>query len=419
MNTSALQRFLRYVTFDTRSDEQSSTVPSTPGQLVLLRTLVTELVALGLADAEMDEHGYVMATIPATAGCEEAPVIGFLAHVDTSPEMPGHDVKPIVHRQYDGRDLVLPDDSGAVLRASESPALLAQMGHDIVTASGLTLLGADDKAGVAEIVAAAEWLMLHPEIRHGRIRIAFTPDEEIGRGADHFDVARFGAVCAYTLDGGGRGELESESFSADAMTITFKGFNTHPGYAKGRMVNAIRVAADFIERLPRNEMSPETTDGYEGFVHPYQLQAAVDRTSVKLLVRDFVTSALKEKAARVEAIARAAAALHPGASVEIVVEESYRNMREVLEQHPQVVEHARRAIRLAGLEPVERPIRGGTDGSRLSFMGLPTPNLFAGEHNFHSRLEWVSAQDMDKAVEVIVRLCELWGELKHPSTFVF
>jgi tripeptide aminopeptidase len=415
MNTSALDRFLRYVTFDTRSDDQSSTVPSTPGQLVLLRTLVTELLALGLADAEMDEHGYVMATIPATAGCEDAPVIGFLAHVDTSPEMAGHDVKPIVHRLYDGRDLVLPDDPGAVLRASEAPALLAQMGHDIVTASGLTLLGADDKAGVAEIMAAAEWLMANPQIRHGRIRLAFTPDEEIGRGADHFDVARFGAVCAYTLDGGGRGELESESFSADAMTVTFRGFNTHPGYARGRMVNAIRVAADFIARLPRDGMSPETTGGYEGFVHPYQLQAAVDRTSVKLLVRDFVTAGLEEKEARVEAIARQAAALHPRASVEIVVEESYRNMREVLEQHPHVVEYARRAIRLAGLEPVERPIRGGTDGSRLSFMGLPTPNLFAGEHNFHSRLEWVSAQDMDKAVEVIVRLCELSADSERPN----
>ncbi len=228
-------------------------------------------------------------------------------------------------------------------------------------------------------------------------------------------MARFGAVCAYTLDGGGRGELEFESFSADAMTVTFKGFNTHPGYAKGRMVNAIRVAADFIERLPRNEMSPETTEGYEGFVHPYQLQAAVDRTSVKLLVRDFVTAGLQAKEARVEAIARDAAALHPGASVEIVVEPSYRNMREVLEEHPHVVEYARRAIRRAGLEPVERPIRGGTDGSRLSFMGLPTPNLFAGEHNFHSRLEWVSAQDMDKAVEVIVRLCELWGDSELPN----
>jgi tripeptide aminopeptidase len=409
MTSSAISRFLRYVTFDTRSDEQSATVPSTPGQLVLSRELVAELRALGLKDAAMDEHGYVMATIPATAGREDTPAIGFIAHVDTSPEMPGDGVKPIVHRRYDGRDLILPDDPGAVLRAADNPALASQIGHDIVTASGLTLLGADDKAGVAEIVAAAEHLMTHPEIPHGRVRIAFTPDEEIGRGANHFDVTRFGAVCAYTLDGGGRGELEFESFSADAITVTFKGFNTHPGYARGRMVNAIRVAADFVARLPRDQMSPETTEGYEGYLHPYQIQASVDRTSVKVLVRDFVTTRLKDKEALVEGIAREVVGMHPGAAVELVVDESYRNMREVLEQHPLVIENARKAIRLAGMEPVERPIRGGTDGSRLSFMGLPTPNLFAGEHNFHSRLEWVSAQDMDKAVEVIVKLCEVWG----------
>jgi tripeptide aminopeptidase len=252
--------------------------------------------------------------------------------------------------------------------------------------------------------------MLHPEIPHGAIRIAFTPDEEIGRGADHFDVPRFDAVCAYTLDGGGLGELEYESFSADAITVTFKGFNTHPGYAKGRMVNAIRVAAEFISRLPRNGMSPETTEGYEGYLHPYQMQAGADRTIVKVLVRDFVTHALAGKEALVEQIARDVVAEHPGSSFEAVVEESYRNMRQVLEHHPQVVSYARDAIRRAGLEPIERPIRGGTDGSRLSFMGLPTPNLFAGEHNFHSRLEWVSAQDMDKAVEVIVGLCRRWAE---------
>ena len=408
MTSSALERFLRYVRFDTRSDEHSSTFPSTPGQLVLLGELVTELRALGLRDAAMDRHGYVMATIPATPGCEDAPVIGFVAHVDTSPEMPGHDVKPIVHRQYGGGDLALPDDPEVVLRAADNPALARQVGHDIVTASGLTLLGADDKAGVAEIVAAAEWLMTHPDIRHGRVRIAFTPDEEIGRGADHFDVARFGAICAYTLDGGGLGELEFESFSADAITVTFRGFNTHPGYAKGRMVNAIRAAADFIARLPRDEMSPETTEGYDGYLHPYQVQASVDRTSVKVLVRDFVTERLKEKEARVEALARETLQLYPGAGLDLAIETSYRNMREVLEQHSRVVDYARRAIRLAGVEPIERPIRGGTDGSRLSFMGLPTPNLFAGEHNFHSRLEWVSAYEMDKAVEVIVRLCELW-----------
>jgi tripeptide aminopeptidase len=253
-------------------------------------------------------------------------------------------------------------------------------------------------------------MMTHPDAPHGPVRLAFTPDEEIGRGADHFDVQRFGAVCAYTLDGGGRGELEFESFSADAITVTFKGFNTHPGYAKGRMVNAIRAAADFISQLPRDEMSPESTDGYDGYLHPYQVQASVDRTSVKVLVRDFVTDALKAKEARVAAIARDVLQRHPGASMDVVVEESYRNMREVLERHPQVVEYARQAIRRCGMEPIEKPIRGGTDGSRLSFMGLPTPNLFAGEHNFHSRLEWISAQDMDKAVEVILRLCESWSE---------
>ncbi len=409
MKTSALERFLRYVRFDTRSDEHSSTFPSTAGQLVLLSQLVAELQSLGLEDAAMDEYGYVMATVPATAARADLPAIGFIAHVDTSPEMPGDGVRPIVHERYDGRDLVLPDDPALALRASDDPALRLQIGNDIVTASGLTLLGGDDKAGVAAIMAAVEYLMSHPEIEHGPVRIAFTPDEEIGRGAIHFDVQRFGAICAYTLDGGGLGELEFESFSADAITATFKGFNTHPGYAKGRMVNAIRVASDFIARLPRDQASPETTDGYEGYVHPYQMQASVDRTSVKVLVRDFVTAALEEKEALVERLAREVAAAHPGASVEIAVEESYRNMREVLERHPKVVEYARVAIRRAGLEPIERPIRGGTDGSRLSFMGLPTPNLFAGEHNFHSRLEWVSAQDMDKAVEVIVKLCEVWG----------
>ena len=406
----ALERFLRYVTFDTRSDERSSTVPSTPGQLVLLRQLVSELHEMGIGDAEMDRNGYVMATIPATSPNRDVPIIGFIAHVDTSPEMPGAGVRPIVHRGYDGRDIVLPDDPSAVLRPAENPALAAQRGHDIVTASGLTLLGADDKAGVAEIMEAAAYLVAHPEIPHGAVRIAFTPDEEIGRGADHFDVARFGAACAYTMDGGSAGELEFESFSADAITVTFKGFNTHPGYAKGRMVNAIRIAADFIARLPRTELTPETTEGYEGYLHPYQLDASVDRTSVKLLVRDFVTAALAGKVALVERMAREASAMEPRASVEVRVEESYRNMREVLDRHPEVIARAREAIRRAGLEPIERPIRGGTDGSRLSFMGLPTPNLFAGEHNFHSRLEWVSAQDMDKAVEVIVHLCRVWAE---------
>jgi tripeptide aminopeptidase len=327
-------------------------------------------------------------------------------------------VAPIVHRAYDGRDLVLPGDPTAVLRLRDTPALADQMGHDIVTASGTTLLGADNKAGVAEVMTAAAWLVAHPEIPHGTVRLAFTPDEEVGRGTAHFDVARFGADCAYTMDGGSRGEIEVESFSADAMTITFHGFNTHPGYAKGRMVNAIKAAARFIDRLPQEAMSPETTDGHEGFVHPYVVTASVETTSVRLLIRDFVTAALEEKEAALEALARAVAAGYPGMRVEVKVEESYRNMKEVLDRHPAVVEHAREAIRRAGLEPRSHPIRGGTDGSRLSFMGLPTPNLFAGEHNFHSRLEWVSVQDMEKAVEVIVQLCRVWeekGSATHPS----
>ena len=405
---SVLDRFLRYVAIDTRSDEASTSVPSTPGQLVLLRILVEELRRIGLEDVTLDEHGYVMATIlPTTA--RAVPVIGFLAHVDTSPEMSGRDVRPLVHEAYDGRDLVLPDDPSTVLRETEIPALAARHGDDIVTASGLTLLGADDKAGVAEIVTAADYLMRHPEIPHGPIRIAFTPDEEIGRGADRFDVARFGAVCAYTLDGGSRGELEYESFSADAMTLTFGGFNTHPGYAKGRMINAIRLASRFIDRLPVDGMSPETTDGYEGFVHPYQLEASVDRTRVKVLIRDFRTAALAGKEALVARLAREVVAATPGATLEIKIDESYRNMREVIDGHPVVVEHAREAIRRAGIEPIEKPIRGGTDGSRLSFMGLPTPNLFAGEHNFHSRLEWTSRQELEQGVATVVELARLWG----------
>ena len=409
MRTSSLQRFLRYVTIDTRADESSATSPSTPGQQVLIDLLASELRALGLSDVVADQHGYLMATVPATSAKPSVPVIGFIAHVDTSPEMSGANVRPLVHREYDGRDIVLPDDPTAVLRVQDDPALAERVGDDIVTASGATLLGADDKAGVAAIMAAVEHLLQHPEIPRGTVRIAFTPDEEIGRGANHFDVDRFGAFCAYTLDGGGRGELEFESFSADLLTVTFQGFNTHPGYARGRMVNSIRAAADFIASLPRSDMTPETTDGHDGYVHPYALDASVDRTVVRVLIRDFLTGELGTKRAMLEHLARAAAEAHPGCRVETTLTEQYRNMREVLDRHPLVVERAREAMRRVGIEPVERPIRGGTDGSRLSFMGLPTPNLFAGEHNFHSRLEWVSAQDMDKAAEVVVELCKVWA----------
>lgn len=409
IRTSALTRFLRYVVIDTRADDNSSACPSTPGQLELSHLVARELRALGTLAAAVDENGYVMATIPASPGLEHLPAIGFIAHVDTSPEMSGEGVRPLVHERYDGRDIVLPDDPTAVLRAADDPALAARIGDDIVTASGTTLLGADDKAGVAAIVAAAELLMASA-IPHGPVRLGFTPDEEIGRGADRFDVAKFNCVCAYTVDGGSRGELEFESFSADLVTVTFRGFNTHPGYAKGRMVNAIRIAADFVASLPREELSPETTAGFEGYVHPYDVAASVERTVVKVLLRDFVTANLATQRALIEGLARDAAARYPGGSLDIEVREQYRNMRKVLDQHPAVVERAREAMRRLGIEPIERAIRGGTDGSRLSFMGLPTPNLFAGEHNFHSRLEWVSAQDMDLAALLIVELARVWGE---------
>lgn len=407
---SVLSRFLRYVQYDTQAREGATSYPSTAGQLVLLRDLADELRGLGLAEVTMDEHGYVMATIPATSAKPGVPTIGFIAHVDTSPEMSGAGVTPIVHRSYDGRDLVLPDAPSAVLRIAEDPALGDQIGHDIVTASGTTLLGADDKAGVAEIVTAAEFLLGHPEIPHGAVRIAFTPDEEVGRGTLHFDLDRFGARYAYTLDGGDRGEVEYESFSADAVTLTFHGVNTHPGYAKGRLVNAMKVATTFIAKLPTDRLSPETTDGREGFIHPYTMAGSVERATIRLIVRDFTREGLQAHARMTEAFARAAVAAHPGSHVDIAVEEQYRNMREVLDRHPNVTAHACEAVRRAGLVVRTPVIRGGTDGSKLCFMGLPTPNLFAGEHNFHSRLEWVSVQDMEKAVEVIVHLCRVWEE---------
>ena len=337
-------------------------------------------------------------------------MIGFLAHVDTSPEMSGEGVKAIIHENYQGQDLVLPDDPTAVIPFEGNPHLAGQVGNDIITASGTTLLGADNKAGVAEIIAAVEYLLSHPEVPHGPIRIGFTPDEEVGNGTAHFDVEKFGAYCAYTMDGETLGELQVETFSADSINVTFHGFNTHPGFAKGKMVNAIKVAAEFIGRLPKDGLSPETTDGYEGFVHPYVMDAGVESTSVKLLVRDFNTPKLQEMEQVVEQLALEAVTVYPGASVEINVEESYRNMKEVLDHHPDVVENACEAFRRADLEPRIEPIRGGTDGSRLSFMGLPTPNIFAGEHNFHSRYEWISTSDMHKAVEVIIELCQVWEE---------
>ena len=408
LKARVLEKFLRYVKYDTQSDHHSDTYPSTAKQLVLLDALAGELRELGLVDTDRDPFGYVTATIPATTK-KKVPVIGFVAHVDTSPELSGANVKPIVHRGWQGNDIVLPDDRTAVLRRADNPALEEQIGHDIVTASGTTLLGADNKAGVAAIMAAAEYLIAHPEIAHGPIKIGFMPDEEIGAGTKHFDVPKFGAYCAYTLDSGERGQLDLETFSADSMTVTFQGNNTHPGLAKGKMVNAIKVAADFLARLPRGE-SPETTEDRDGFVHPNEIEGGVDRTTIRFIVRDFAVAGLEDKEARVEKLAREAAAAWPGAAVETRVDESYRNMKEVLDEHPQIAEYAREAIRRAGLEVREMSVRGGTDGSRLSFMGLPTPNLFTGQNNFHSRLEWVSAEDMEKSVETIVHLARVWEE---------
>lgn len=408
--TSCLERFLRYVQVYTTSDPFSATYPTSARQFDLLRMLEKELRELGLEEVDIDQHGYVMGTIPATTLKPGVPTIAFVAHVDTSPDMPGDEVKPIVHRHYAGNDIVLPDDPAAVLRPAEAEDLAAAVGHDIVTASGRTLLGADDKAGVAEIMAAAEFLMAHPEIPHGRIRVVFTPDEEVGRGTDFIDVGKIGAKYAYTLDGGHHGQVECETFSADSISITFAGRNTHPGYAKGKMINSIKIAADFIHRLPKDKLSPETTEGYEDYVHPNVVTSSVDKTTVDLLVRDFDTAGLKKKEDWLVELAQQTVADWPGATVVAVVRETYRNMREVIDRYPEVLENAEEAMRRAGMTPKRVPIRGGTDGSKLSFMGLPTPNLSSGQHNIHSRTEWADVWEMEKAVEVIVEISRIFEE---------
>jgi tripeptide aminopeptidase len=410
LQTTVLERFLRYVTYDTQSDPNSPSVPSTAKQLVLLDVLVDELKALGLADAERDGAAIVMATLPANTKKANVPVIGLLAHVDTSPEMSGANVRPIVHRDYAGGDLALPADPSAVIRAADNPDLAGKLGEDIVTASGDTLLGADDKSGVAVVMALLQHLKENPDVPHGKLRVAFTPDEEIGRGVRKFDVRKFGARCAYTLDGAAIGTYECETFSADSMTVAFQGFNTHPGFATGRMVNSIKVAADFVSRLPKDGLAPETTSGRDGFVHPHATDSTVDRTVVKFIIRDFVTAGLAEKEAYLEKLALATVADWPGSSVTCEAKPSYRNMREVLARFPEVVDNAREAIRRTGLEPEETAIRGGTDGSILSEMGLPTPNLFTGQHNFHSRLEWISVQDLERSVATCLELVKLWEE---------
>lgn len=400
------ERFNEYVQVNTTAGQAAVPKPSSVGQQELLDRLAAELRTFGVRPDL--RPGLLLARLDATPGHEHAPRIGFIAHVDTSPEVPGDGVKPIVHRAYDGRDLVLPDDAAIVLRASEQPALARKLGHDIITASGRTLLGADDKAGVAIVMTLAE--RLAGGVAHGPVSIAFTTDEEIGHGADGFDLAAFGAVAAYTLDGGEAGEIEAENFHADGVTVTFTGFNTHPGYAKGKMANALRALGHFLASLPA-DLSPERTSAREGFAHPHTAGGGVERATAQVILRDFELEALDRHAALVETLAAGAAARVPGVSVKVERVEQYRNMRARLAEHPHVAAFAEQAIREAGLDVLRRPIRGGTDGSKLSAMGLPTPNLFAGQHNIHSRLEWVSVQDMEKAVEVCERLCAIWGRV--------
>jgi tripeptide aminopeptidase len=404
-----LERFLRYVVIDTQSDPESKTIPSTEKQKNLSKLLVKELKEIGISDAKLDKHGYVYATIPANTK-KDVPVICYCSHVDTSPDASGTGVKPIVHRNYQGQDLVLPDDPTQIIRAKEHPDLLEQIGNDIVTASGTTLLGADNKAGVAAIMDAAQFLMTHPEVKHGAIKILFTPDEEIGRGVDKVDIKKLGARFGYTVDGERLGSIEDETFSADAAVITIEGVSVHPGFAKGKMVNAIKIAAAIVERLPKDRLSPESTEGREGFVHPGLISGSLESASIRFIVRDFTLEGLKKNEEELKVIMESVLAEYPGAKGKMEVIEQYRNMKEVLKDYPEVADHAVEAIRRAGITPHLSSIRGGTDGSRLSFMGLPCPNIFAGEHAFHSRLEWVSVQDMEKAAETLVHLACVWEE---------
>jgi len=403
------ERFLRYVAIDTQSDASSPTCPSTEKQKDLGRLLADELQEMGIRDAHLDQHGYVYATIPANTD-RQVPVICFCSHMDTSPDCTGRDVKPQLVRNYRGGDIVLPGDPTQVIRAKEHPALADQIGNDIVTSDGTTLLGADNKAGIAEIMDAAHFLVSNPQIKHGTIKILFTPDEEIGRGVDKADLKKLGADFAYTMDGETAGNIEDETFCADAATVTIDGVSTHPGFAKGKMEHAIKIAAAIVDRLPKTTCSPETTEGREGFLHPIGISGVLERATLSFIVRDFTDAGLKEKEALLENIVKEVMTNYPASSWRIEIKQQYRNMKQVIDRHPEIIDNAMEAIRRAGLKPVKTSIRGGTDGSRLSFMGLPCPNIFAGEHAFHSRLEWVSRQDMEKAVQTIVHLVMIWEE---------
>lgn len=407
-NFTVTDRFIRYAKIDTQSDPLSKTCPSTEKQKNLSRLLVEELKAMGISDAELDEHGYVYATIPSNT-TKNVPVICFCSHVDTSPDCSGTNVNPVIHKNYQGTDIVLPNDKSQVIKFSEHVALAGQIGNDIITTDGTTLLGADNKAGVAEIMDAAHYLMTHPEVKHGKIRILFTPDEEIGRGTDKADMKKLGAEFGYTMDGETIGHIENETFSADAVTIVVKGFPTHPGFAKDKMQHAIKIAAEIVNQIPKNK-TPETTEKKEPFIHPTSINGGLEQVEIKFIIRAFDTPTLKALEEELKQITTKVISNYNKCSFDFIVTEQYRNMGEVLAKCPHVVDYAMEAIKRTGVTPVLSSIRGGTDGSRFSFMGMPCPNIYAGEHAFHSKQEWVSVQDMQKAVETIVHLVNIWEE---------
>lgn len=410
INYSVIERFIKYAKIDTQSDPHSKTIPSTMKQKDLAKVLVGELQELGLSDAAMDEWGYVYATLPANTDKDNVPVICFCSHMDTSPDAPGIDVKPIIHKNYNGADLVLPDDNSIIIKASEHTDLNAQMGNDIITASGLTLLGADNKAGLAEIMNAVQYFTENPNVKHAELRILFTPDEEIGRGADKVDIEKLGAKYGYTIDGETLGSIEDETFSADGVEIEITGVSAHPGFAKGKMENAVRIAGDILAKLPKDRLTPESTEGREGFIHPLECTATGESAKITFIIRSFKDVELPMFEQELENVVKNVMHFYPQSSYKFTVTEQYRNMKNILDQHPEVAEFAMKAIHRSGIEVKRGSIRGGTDGSRLSYMGLPCPNIFAGEHAFHSKKEWISVQDMQKAVKTIINLAMIWEE---------
>jgi tripeptide aminopeptidase len=408
-NKSLEQRFIKYTRIDTQSDPNSLTCPSTLKQKNLGKVLVQELLEIGISDAEMDDNGYVYGTIPSNTN-KQLPVIFFCSHMDTSPDCSGENVKPIIHHNYQGQDLILPDDHHIVIRLSEHKDLKHQIGNDIITASGTTLLGADNKAGLAEIMEAAAFLMKDQEVKHGTIKLLFTPDEEIGRGVDKADLKKLGADFGYTIDGETLGSIEDETFSADGAILKIYGVSTHPGFAKGKMESSIKILAEILDSLPKDTLTPEATHQKEGFIHPVSMNGQVEEAEAQFIIRDFTDERLTEHGQFLEETVKKVMTHYPKSTYELNIKAQYRNMKQVLDQHPKIVQYGIEAIERAGVVPKQQSIRGGTDGSRLSFMGLPCPNIFAGEHAFHSKQEWVSVQDMEKAVQTIINIACIWEE---------